>query len=286
MTLQPGCRFVVAPHFQLLADWPQRLQIGAGVEEVDGSFIPRPSWRRPTTDELAILLRTSAEPMSPEEQDTCACLFQLPRHLQSVWWHLLERAAGVLGDGRLPGFEAFVCQLTEYLAFKGFPVPEGACCDAVVSKPGQPLVHGGPDAKRPLGLPGRPAPWAPGAGAEELGCQQLWAVINLGDEHTSVVLVNLPYRHLEMELRRRFPDQPSPAAFGELVAQFLRSCPDYPMVRLILGPAEGCRLPRGGGIWVDPFADEQETNVVLLISQGRTPFDLMPKRPVQVHSQP
>src|SRR5262249_7833833 len=64
MTLEPGCRFVVAPHFHLRADWPRRLQVGAGVEEAGGCFFPRQSWRPPTPDELSLLVRASDAPLS------------------------------------------------------------------------------------------------------------------------------------------------------------------------------------------------------------------------------
>jgi hypothetical protein len=261
MTPQHACRFAVAPHFHLPTDLPRRLLVGARVEEVDGAFFAPASWRPPTTDELAVLLRTAAEPTSLEELDGCVTLFQLPRHLQSRWWDLLEQAAGVLGDGRLPGFEAFVSQLLDFLAFKNLPVPEGARCDAV--------VHGGPVVNRPAGLRCSLAPWDAWPGAQELGWQQLWGEINLGDEQTSVVLLTLPCRQLEAELGNRLPGQFSPPALGELVGHFLRSYPGYPMVRLTLEPGEGYRLPRGGLTLVGHSTDKQEPGVLLLISQGK-----------------
>ena len=103
MNLQPGCRFIIAPHFHLGADWSRRLLVGAGVEEVNGCFFPLHSWRPPTSNELAVLLRTSEGPTPPEELETSVCLFQLPGHLGSEWWRLLEQAAGDLGRGELPG---------------------------------------------------------------------------------------------------------------------------------------------------------------------------------------
>jgi hypothetical protein len=209
MTLQPYCRFVVPPRFHFLADWPRRLLVRAEVEESDGCFIPQTSWRSPTTDELAMLAHSSVEPASPEELADCVCLFQLPRHFRSAWWNLLEEAAGVLGDGRLPGLEAFVSQVAEFLAFKDLPLPEGARCDVVVSKPGQQFV-----------------PWRP----------RVWGGINLGDEPTSVLLINPSRRPVDA-------------------------------VRLILGPGEGCRLPRDGLIVIGYPGDKQEPDVLLLISQ-------------------
>src|SRR5208282_1911070 len=95
MTLQSGCRFVVAPHFHLVADWSQRLLVGVGVEEAEGYFFPLLSWRPPTPDELSLLVHASTAPLAPEELEACVCLFQLPGHLESEWWNLLEQGAGM-----------------------------------------------------------------------------------------------------------------------------------------------------------------------------------------------
>ncbi|HKB40572.1 MAG TPA: hypothetical protein VKD72_29370 [Gemmataceae bacterium] len=255
MILQPGCRFAVAPHFHLPAEWAQRLRVGTGVAETDGRFFPQPSWRPPTTDELSLLVRAADGPTTSEELEASVCLFQLPGHLRSEWWKLLEQSAGVLGEGPLAGFESFAGRVGEFLAFKGLPIPAGASYDVVVSKPGQWSVPWRPEASCPVGLFCNPA----------TGALRLWGGINLGDEETSVVLINLPWRQLEEELRRRFPDQSSPAV-GELVGQFLRSCSDYPPVRLILGPGEGYRLPQGGLILDGYGGDKQEPDVLLLIS--------------------
>jgi hypothetical protein len=251
MTLQPGCRFAVAPHFHLRADWPRRLQVGAGVEEAGGSFFPRQSWRPATADELALLVSAADEPA--EELENCVCLFPLPGHLREQWWQLLEIAAEALGTGPLPGFDAFVSQVVELLAFKGLPVPDGARCEAVVGGATQPFVS--------AGLRCNLAPWAP-CPADEDRWPRLWGGINLGDEETSVVLINLPCAGL----RRLAPEQPAPASVGELVERFLRYCPDYPPVRLVLGPGEGYRLPRGGLVLDGYRAGKQEPDVLLLIS--------------------
>jgi hypothetical protein len=243
MTHQPDCRFAVAPHFHLPIDWSRRLLVGAEVEEVDGAFFATASWRPPTPEELAVLVQAAAEPMSPEDLDACVCLFGLPRHLQSRWWLLLEQAARVLGDGRLPGFEAFVSQLLDFLAFKDLPVPEGARCDVV--------VHAGPAASRPVGLQCSLGPSAPWPGAQDLGRRRLWGGINLGDEQTSVVLRTRTCRPPGAERGHRLPD--------------------YPTVRLTLEPGQGYRLPRGGLTLVGHSPDKQEPGVLLLISQEEPP---------------
>jgi hypothetical protein len=258
MTLQPGYRFAVAPHFHLSADWPRRLQVGAGVEKVDGCFYPLPSWRTPTPGELAVLVQTSDE----TELEACVGLFQLPGHLLSEWWKLLEQAAGTLGDGRLPGFDTFVSQMVEFLAFKDLPVPKVARCDVLVSNPGQP--------SGPMGLQCSLAPWTEWPAAEDIRWPRLWGGINLGDEPTSVVLINLSCRQLDAELRRRLPE-PAPTTVGELVEQFLHCCWDYPTVRLILGSGEGYRLPWGGLILDRCASGKQEPDVLLMIShEGNT----------------
>jgi hypothetical protein len=249
MMLQPGCRFAVAPHFHVPADWPRRLLVGAGVEEADGRFLPRQSWRPPTPGELALLVQEADRPEPSGEPEACVCLFQLPQHLRSEWWQLLDQGAGGLTDGRLPGFEAFADRVGEFLAFKGLPVPEDARCEVVVSNPGLRSLGPGVQARRG---------------------SRLWGGINLGDEETAVVLINLLSRQLDAELRRPHPDQPAPAAVGGLAERFLRSCSDYPPVRLTLGPGEGYRLPRGGLILGADLEGKQEPDVMLWISrEGR-----------------
>ncbi len=157
-------------------------------------------------------------------------------------------------------------QVGEFLAFKNLPVPESARCEVIISNPAQPLGHRSPEANSSGGLQcnlasGTPWPWA-----KEHRLARLWGGINLGDEETSVVLINLPCRRLDEELRRRFPGQLSPATVGELTGRFLRPCSDYPPIRLILGPGEGYRLPQGGLI-LDGYPEgKREPDMLLVIS--------------------
>jgi hypothetical protein len=269
MTLQPGCRFVVAPHFHLTADWSRRLLVGAGVQEDGGGFFPLPSWRPPTGGELLLLVGDSAEPAPAGELENCVCLFQLPGHLRSAWWDLLDQAAEALADCRFPGFESIVAQIVDFLAFKNLHVPEGARCDLMVSLPGQRSVPWGPEPERRVGLRSNLAASVPREDAQQLCWPRLWGGINLGDEETSLVLMNLSWPQLDAELCRRFPNQRSPLTVGEVAGQFLRSCSDYPPMRLIVGPGEGFRLPRTGVIVDTYLRDKQQPDVLFLISQGR-----------------
>ena len=249
MTLQPGCRFAAAPRFHLPRDWSGRFLVGAGVGEADGRFSPLGPWRPPTPAELALLREPAAEPSS-EGLEERVSLFQLPRHLHSEWWEVLDRAVG-WGDRRLPGLDGFVGRVGAFLAFKGLPLPERARCDVVVSRPGQRSVLWDAPADRPAG---------------EACPPRRWGAINLGDEDTSLALINLPPRQQEAELRRRFPDPPAGATVGELAGRFLRCCADYPPLRLILGPGEGCRLPEAGLILDGCPEDKQEPDVLLWVS--------------------
>lgn len=266
MTLQPGCRFVVAPHFHRPADWPRRLFVGTGVDETDGQFVPRHEWRPPTDDELALLVQATDGPSTSEELNDCVCLFQLPGHLGVEWWNLLDRSAESLAAGHLPGFDAFANQVIEFLTFKGLPIPDSARCNVVVSDPTQRLVHWGPGASRPGGLHCNVASDTPWPGQAERNLPRLWGGINLGDEDTSVALVNLTCRQIESELRSHLPDEPLPATVGELVERFLRSHADYPPLRLTLGPGEGFRLPNGGLTLSGYLEDKQESDIFLSIT--------------------
>ncbi len=223
MTLQPGYRFAVAPHFHLPIDWSRRILIGSGIDAIDGRFLPRDSWRAPTTEELGLLIHPSTDLL-----DEGVTLFALPERLRSQWWTLLERSSELLGIVELPGFEAFVQQVGEFLAFKGVAFPDPVRVNAIASSA----------ARSAIGVA-----WS-----------ELWGGINLGDENTSVVLLNLPRRQMESELQLR--DAAPPGEIGDLARCFLRVCGDYPPIRLILCPGEGYRAP-SGGIILGPHVPEK-----------------------------
>src|SRR5262249_20182707 len=111
MTLQPGSLFRIAPRFQMAIDWPQRLRVGAGVEEVEGRVLPRGPWRQPSAEELVALVAGPTALPKQEGADNCVCLFRLPAHLLTAWWELLGQAAAA---GHLEGFGTFTCRLAEF----------------------------------------------------------------------------------------------------------------------------------------------------------------------------
>jgi hypothetical protein len=252
VTLQPGCPLVVAPAFHLPTDWAGRLLLGAGV--------PR-EWRQPDEQERSLLVHDPSTPLTRERLLDALCLFQLPKHLQSAWWRLLERA----GDTGAPleGFDDFVVEVARFLAFKELPAPEGAVFDLLVSRPGLSAVGG-------EGLPFNLPVETPLPPREEPPRPRTWGGINLGDEPTWLVFVNRPARDLMTELGRSRADLPPPATLGELAERFFNLCPDYPLVRLRIDPGEGFRLPAGGLLVAGCTLDKQEPDVMLLIRADGT----------------
>ncbi len=171
MNLLPGCRLVVAPHFQTGEGWSQRVSLGAGFTRTAEGLCPLPPWRPAGADELALLLPDPERPLVREDLADCLCLFAVPAHLRSAFWDLLagiEEQGSVSGEG----FDALVAEMARFLSFKELPVPPGAVFDLVVTRPGQ---------------------------ASALDPATLWGLINLGDEPAAVVFVNVPGRELPAE---------------------------------------------------------------------------------------
>ena len=92
MTLLPGFRLVVAPHFHLAIDWPGRLSLGAPVEQSAQGLVARPPWQPASADELAVLILDPTRTTARAELSGCLCLLVLPVHLRAAFWDLLARA--------------------------------------------------------------------------------------------------------------------------------------------------------------------------------------------------
>lgn len=268
MTRESGFTFAVAPHFEMPAEWQGRLLIGTGIEQCDGGSFPRGPWRSPDGAELSELVAGEA---SSDACDDKVELFKLPAHLSALWWQLLERAGdGFAGAGQLPGYDAFLARVADFLAFKNLAIDGPANYDVVLSRPGQRSVRWDAAAGRALGLACTVAPQTPCMSLNpESSCRpRLWGAINLGDEATSLVLIDLPRRAMDQILCRDLADRTPPVTFGEFIEQFLRASPDVSPVRVILHPGEGLRLPCEPML-VDGFPqDKQEPDVLLLITES------------------
>jgi hypothetical protein len=274
MNLLPGCRLAGAPRFHLDSDWAGRVSVGAGVDSVNGKFFPRGPWRAPTPDELAALVWRAeplgalpvlgAEPTIVPAPDDALCLFSLPEHLRAAWWALLDASADA--GGPLRGFDHFAGQVSAFLAFKQLGVPTAAQMEAIVTAAGERSIRRTPDTGEPSGLGSTIAPWAAWPPHTETIVPRLRAIINLGDESTGVVWINLPFTDLAAEVVRRAPDALLPNTVGALVEQFLGVSSDYPPVRVRLGAGEGCRIPACGLVLDGDPAGKAEPDVLLLIS--------------------
>jgi hypothetical protein len=179
-----------------------------------------------------------------------------------MWWGLLDRARSA-GASHLEGFDAFASEVASLLAFKDLPVPDGARFFLVASQPGQRSIRWNAGA-RPEGLAFDVSPQVPWPPSHEGQSARLWGGINLGDEATSLVLVNLAAQQMHDLLARGFPDLAPAATHGELAERFLTHLPDYPPVRLRIDPGEGYRLPVGG-VLVDACTLDMEEPAVLLL---------------------
>jgi hypothetical protein len=234
--------------------------VGTGVSEADGRFFPRGPWRPLTADEISLLIA------APEEDAESGCLFQIPAHLRAAWWELLDRSVEA-GDAALPGFEDYTRQVAEFLRFKHMDVPPSLQMEAMVTAAGRCSMRSDPETGAPAGLGPSLAPWAACALPEGSVLPRLWAVVNLGDEDTQLVLIAAPIQTLAADVALRHPGQPLATTVGELVDRFLREFPDCPPIRLRLGPGEGFRLLAGGLILDADATDKQEPDVLLLISE-------------------
>ena len=210
MNLRAERRLAIAPNFHLRLTWTARLLI------VDGTRIGEPClpWREPTAAELALLVLDEAGPRDALRD--CLCLFQIPAHLRSAFWAILEQF-GELPPDRA---ERFFLEVGEFLDFKNLPVPPRAVWEVTAGK----------------------------LGSDESSALPIWGAINLGDEPTAIVFVNL--------------------SADETRALSLESGPDggsYPCVQIQLEPGEGYRLPVGGVPMIALPSDEQQLDVMLVI---------------------
>ena len=90
-------------------------------------------------------------------------------------------------------------------------------------------------------------------------------MINLGDETTHLVLLNVPAQGMrallapdgEMDLPSLSP--------SDLVSRFFEAYPDYPLTRISLDPGEGVWFPRADVVHDGWPGAKQDADVVLTI---------------------
>jgi hypothetical protein len=237
MRLESGYRFRGAPRFHRAFRWADRLCVNGGVDPSDPALPPRPDWRAATAEELALLADDTDSP--PEVSDATDALqtFSLPRHILSRW---LEVAGGLAGGpaGEPPGYRQFARDVASLLTFKGLPLPPRCAFDVVLAPASAPP----PPGSRPSAADG----------------PRVVALVSLGDAPTSLAFLNLPPPRLAALL----PDSTADPG-ADVARRFLAAFPDYPLVRLTLGPGEGVWLPPAGGAFRHCPAEGLEVWLVL-----------------------
>ena len=224
-----------APRFHLPDDWPTRLAVNTGCEVAGDSIVAKADWRAPTADELATLT-------APGSVETAFSLLQLPTHLLERW---TETASRLVEAGENFTYVGFVRALSEFLHFKGLPLPPGTTCDIVVTAPGLPTTRGGLHSS-----------------VDEAG--GILGLVNVGEEATAIAV--LPVSPTAM--RERLAE--TVGGGRSLAADFLKHFPDEPLVKIELKRGEGCWLPADGAVF-DGWTVEQTQPGVLLMFRLGTP---------------
>ena len=160
----------------------------------------------------------------------------------------------------MEGYGDFVAGLIEFLRFKRLPLPEHCQFEVVATRPGQLSTRLDPTAGALAGLDFRCA-----RAAEVHPARRLVAMINLGDEASHVVLLNLPPPAMAVMLAvegRTATAHPSAAA---LCAAFFASLPEYPLVQVRLDPGDGLWLPDGPVVCDGYTQEKREIDIVMNI---------------------
>jgi hypothetical protein len=135
------------------------------------------------------------------------------------------------------------------------PVPQGCLASVVISRPGQMSTRIAADGQRLAGLRfASPAVDGAAGGAPR-------ALINLGDERTYVVLLNLDAG----AIGRRCGD-----AGGDpdlLLQRFAARFPTYPLVRVHLEPGEGVWLPAAPAAFDGWTVGKSDVDALLVLHQ-------------------
>jgi hypothetical protein len=257
----PAYRFAVAPRFALASPWSGRFERSSGIVLEDGATraLPRDDWKPLDRGASGALLDEvgAGDAVLPP---THLGLLQLPERLRRAWWSQAARSGGVATSGA--GFEKLFSELVDFLRFKRLPLPASVRLEVAVSAPGLRSTRVGSDgALEGLGFGGR------GSGAAA-GESFPLGLVNLGDEPSFVVLLELPPATLALRLEAGGEAGARALSPRALVAQYFRAFPDQACLRLRLAPGEG--------LWLSPFGvvhdgwtvGRQDVDVTLRIGQA------------------
>ena len=188
--LRPGIPLGLAPRFQSRLAWIDRVQINGGVEVDAGHVLPASRLAPPHDAELELLLadgEAAARRRTSVARTLLPCshvgLLNLPSHLRREWWALADDGDRPAGDGE--PYRAFVDGVIEFLRFKRLPLPRPVSGRCRRQPPRSTVDAMGCRVRMPRRAGLQPRDRAARA-IEPRG-----RIINLGDEPTHLVLLNL-----------------------------------------------------------------------------------------------
>jgi hypothetical protein len=244
-------RLTIAPRFQLGRGLLGRVDRNGGVERGgDGFYSPRNDWRALGAEELSALV---AEGSGPEAllPATQLGLLQIPERIRAAWWREAEKSP------RTQDFEPVFTALVEFLRFKRLPLPERVHLEVAVNAPDLASTRAAPGGVR-QGLAYRDPSAAGSASA-----RQAVGLVNLGDEATFVVLLELPPAALLARLLAAGESRARTLSPDRLVNSYFERFPRQSLLRVLLEPGEGLWLSPEGVAHDGWTRGKQDLDVVL-----------------------
>jgi hypothetical protein len=182
-------------------------------------------------------------------------LLNLPSHVRREWWAIAEGEDAPTGDaGR---YRAFVDGVIEFLRFKQVALPSRCRVDVAVSRPGQPSTRWDAGSGCPGGLNFN-------RDTGSAAFDRVAGIINLGDEPTHLVLLNLAPSAMARMLGGPTGSAPGP----DLLRRFFTTRATYPLIRVRLEAGDGLWLPATGVVYDVCTLDKGEIDVALTIRGG------------------
>jgi hypothetical protein len=247
MQLESGIKVSVLPHFRPTLLTRAELSLNSGFERRQTCFRARQDWRAPSEEELRIL--TAPEGSAPGIQSDRIELLEIPGHLYKQWLPIARKLARET-DSPSQEYERFVTALASFFRFKKVRV-ENCSFTIMAAVPTQ------RSAFTRLGSPG-------GLKIGTVEESPLLAV-NLGDEPTALVILNLPIRRMrELVASRGVPEGPP----SRITQQFLELFSEYPLVRLVLPTRHGVHFFPDAVVHDGNTEKKSELDILLRITRG------------------
>ncbi|PWT85547.1 MAG: hypothetical protein C5B58_02925 [Acidobacteria bacterium] len=246
MELERGVTISVMPYFRHTLLASAGIRLNSGVESTGDCFAARDDWRNLRGEELALLTDTVSD--ESDKPTNRIELFEIPRHLYEQWLEVAKEFTCSAAQ-QSPLYKRFVASVASFFSFKKIQVDSSTFDVVAASPPRQ-------SALKRFGYPA-------GLGIGETRESPLFA-INLGEESTSLIFLNLPIQRMgEFNMPRAGNEE----SRGRIAERFMASFPEYPVVRLILLPGEGAKFFPDSIVHDGYTAEKKKVDVVLQISR-------------------